>query len=220
MNDFPTARTIQRRAAAAALALGALLTSPATAQTTYHACYVPSVGALYMIKVTGLPATCLATGHVEIAWADGSVPADGSITTHKLADGAATTPKLGDAAVTVAKLADNAVTSAKILDGAVTSGDILDGTITATDLAAGAITKAKLAPDARVFTVIQTSGNLTALIPTGCSNVGAFSVQVTAPAAGTFVVSARGLYQINHTSGTADLFEVSIGTSSTDCAFG
>src|SRR5204863_2444466 len=98
MSDFPTNRNVLCRGACAAVALGALLTWPAAAQTptTFHACYVPSVGAMYMIKLTGLPPGCLAAAHVEVSWTEGGTSADGSITTAKLADGAVTTVKLAD----------------------------------------------------------------------------------------------------------------------------
>ena len=43
----------------------------ASAQTTYDACYVPSVGAIYLIKQAGLPAACLAQGHVAFSWTSG-----------------------------------------------------------------------------------------------------------------------------------------------------
>lgn len=47
---------------------------PAAAQTptTYQACYVPNLGALYLIGLPGLPTACLATSHVLISWTDGT----------------------------------------------------------------------------------------------------------------------------------------------------
>lgn len=41
------------------------------AQTTFDACYVPSVGAIYLIKQAGLPSACLAQAHVAFTWASG-----------------------------------------------------------------------------------------------------------------------------------------------------
>jgi hypothetical protein len=35
---------------------------------SYSACYVPSVGAVYLIKLAGLPNACLAPSHVEFSW--------------------------------------------------------------------------------------------------------------------------------------------------------
>jgi len=73
----------------------------AQAQTpaTYDACYVPSVGAMYLIKLTGLPGQCLATDHVPVSFSSGAAVADGAITTAKLADGAVTSSKLAADAV-------------------------------------------------------------------------------------------------------------------------
>ena len=52
-----------------ALALGVLSPQVARAQQqTFFACYVPDVGAIYMIKLTGLPTNCLSPTHVEISW--------------------------------------------------------------------------------------------------------------------------------------------------------
>ncbi len=168
-------RRVLYRAVCAAGAFGAGLVPPVGGQTTFHACYVPSVGAVYMIKLTGLPASCLAAAHVEISWTEGGAPADGSITTAKLADNSVTSPKIVDGAVTsadiangtiaavdlapnavatsniqdlsvtTAKLPDNAVTSAKIQDGQVTGADIANSTIADVQLAAGAVTNAKIA---------------------------------------------------------------------------
>ena len=53
-----------------------------------------------------------------------NVPADGSVTTPKLADLAVTTPKLADGSVTTAKIADLAVTTAKIADLAITAAKL------------------------------------------------------------------------------------------------
>ena len=38
----------------------------------FSACYVPAVGAMYLIKRTGLPAACLVPAHLEIGWSDGA----------------------------------------------------------------------------------------------------------------------------------------------------
>lgn len=109
-------------AAALLVAPGAWLSAQGT---TFNACYVPNVGAIYLIKIAGLPQNCLSGSHIEISWTDGSPNvADGSIVTVKLADGAVTTVKLADLAVTAAKLAAGAVGTAQLADGAVTSAKL------------------------------------------------------------------------------------------------
>jgi microcystin-dependent protein len=56
------------------------------------------------------------------------VPADGAVTTAKIADGAVTTAKIADDAVTTAKIADGAVTTAAVAGGLglVPTGVVLD----------------------------------------------------------------------------------------------
>src|SRR2546425_1834994 len=131
MSDFPKVRSVLGRAAGVALALGVVLLRSAATQTptTFYACYVPSVGAMYMIKLAGLPTACLSTAHVQIDWTEGGAVPDGSITTPKLADRAVTTAKLDNAAVTLTKLATNSVGSAQIVDDAVGSADIAAGAV-------------------------------------------------------------------------------------------
>jgi len=49
-----------------------MLPRPAQAQsTTYTACYVPDVGAVYMIGQQGLPSSCLESSHVEFTFGGG-----------------------------------------------------------------------------------------------------------------------------------------------------
>jgi len=98
-------RTIARSLIGAAVALAAALApSQASAQTTFTACRVPDVGAIYMIGVAGAPTECLDASHVEFSWTEGGAAAvaDGSITTEKLADGAVTSAKLSDGTITAA----------------------------------------------------------------------------------------------------------------------
>jgi hypothetical protein len=95
MSDSVSIRSLSVRAASVAVALAALFAGPAGAQgTTYTACYVPSVGAVYLIKRSGLPSACLSTAHVEFSWTEGGAVADGSVTTAKIVDGAVTTAKI------------------------------------------------------------------------------------------------------------------------------
>lgn len=60
-------------AGALVLVLGSLLARPAEVQEsqTFRACYVPDVGAIYLIGIPGLPADCLSGSHVEVSWTEG-----------------------------------------------------------------------------------------------------------------------------------------------------
>jgi len=53
--------------------LSAITAAPMSAQErqTFRACYVPEVGAMYMIGFSGLPMECLSSEHVEIGWSEG-----------------------------------------------------------------------------------------------------------------------------------------------------
>lgn len=93
---------------------GAAFAPAASAQTTFNACRVPAVGVIYMVGVSGAPSACLDASHVAFTWTEGGAPADGSVTTAKLADGAVTSVKLADGGVATADLANGAVTTAKL----------------------------------------------------------------------------------------------------------
>lgn len=70
------------RGTGAAVALAALLAGPGRAQTvTFNACYVPAVGAMYLITLTGLPAACLAASHVQVTWTERALAGTGAATT-------------------------------------------------------------------------------------------------------------------------------------------
>lgn len=91
-----------------------------------------------------------AAGSVDLA-----IPADGSVSTTKLAllavttgilsDLCVSTAKLADLAVTTAKLADLSVTTGKVADLGVTTGKIADLAVTAAKIADATVTNAKLA---------------------------------------------------------------------------
>ena len=52
--------------------MGALLVPQTTeAQQTFQACYVPDVGAMYLINLPSLPTACLSPSHVAISWSEG-----------------------------------------------------------------------------------------------------------------------------------------------------
>jgi hypothetical protein len=137
-------------AGAAAQTATAAVTEAAAAAAEdgrFYACYVPEVGAVYLIKVTGLPEACLSPSHVEFSWSDGlaELPV-GAVTTAMLADGAVIASKLANGSVVASKLADGAVTTGRIADGAVTLDKLAPGTITG--VADGSIHNAQLAANA------------------------------------------------------------------------
>lgn len=86
-----------------------------------------------------------AMGSVELA-----VPADGSVTTSKVALLAITTALLNDLAVTTGKIADDAVTAAKIADLAVETAALADLAVTAAKIANGTITNDQIAAGAAI----------------------------------------------------------------------
>lgn len=90
----------------------------AMAPMSYRACFVPQVGAMYLLDLPGLPTQCLSATHQEIAWTDGTGPA-------LLADSSVTTGALANDAVTNAKVADNAIGSAEVADNSLTATSTL-----------------------------------------------------------------------------------------------
>jgi len=78
MNTSRRISGVLLRTAGAAVALSAVLAGPADAQgTTFNVCYVPQVGAMYLIKRASLPTACLSTAHTEISW---TTSAGGTVT--------------------------------------------------------------------------------------------------------------------------------------------
>ena len=112
-----------------ALLAAALVPTHVQAQTTFRACRVANVGAIYIIGVAGTPSSCLDPSHTEFSWTEGGAPAPGSITTQHLATGA----------VTSAKIASNAVTAANIGPGVVGSSEVADNSLSSADLGAGSV---------------------------------------------------------------------------------
>ena len=117
---MPRFRLLVLSALALVLALSAPRGVQAQEAQTFDACYVPEVGALYLINLPGLPEECLSENHVAVSWTEGEELADGAVTTEKLADGAVTAGKLEAAAVTSDALADGAVTPEKLGSGVLT----------------------------------------------------------------------------------------------------
>ena len=80
-----------------------------------------------------------------------STPADGSVTTVKIADynvaiagTGVTTAKIVDGAITSAKIANGTIEEADIADSAITSAKIANGTVIGTDIATGTITSSNI----------------------------------------------------------------------------
>ncbi len=164
------------------------LASAAAAQETFHACYVPEVGAVYMIKLQGLPQACLGSSHVEFSWTSASAPTDSSITTIMLADGSVTEAKLAAGAVSQTKIANGAVTEASLADGAVAQAKIADGAVAGTKLADGAVgtaaildgtvTRAKMAAVSRV---VQFQIGSVSNLATTATNIGSVNLNTSEP---------------------------------------
>ena len=105
----------------------------------------------------------------------GGTPADGSITTSKLADGAVTTPKIADEAVTTAKIDDGAVTAVKVAANTLTSTQIASGAIGEDELASNAVTGAKIADGAVGTSEIADDAVTTAKVSDGAIGSAALS---------------------------------------------
>lgn len=98
--------------------LASLGASELQAQTTFTACRVPDVGAIYMIGVSGAPSACLDETHIEFSWTEGS----GSLT-----EGSVTTTEILDGTIASVDIGADAVTSAEIADGTVANVDLAPG---------------------------------------------------------------------------------------------
>lgn len=89
-------------------------------------------------EVAGLPTKDYVDTHE-------GTPADGSVTSDKLADGSVTSAKLANLSVSNAKIQQGAVTNGKLADGSVTTAKLANGSVTSDDVANAAITEGKLA---------------------------------------------------------------------------
>lgn len=139
--------------------------APASAQT-FQACRVPAVGVIYMINVGDAPTACLDPSHVQFSWTEGGAPADGTITTVKLADNAVTSVKIADGAVAGADLADGGVATVDIANAAVTSIKLADGAVTGAKLAAGAAFRSVIS---RQSSAVSIAAGATAFVYSYCN---------------------------------------------------
>src|SRR5205809_5828994 len=81
----------------AGVLFGAVSLRGAAAQQL-SACYVPSVGAVYLVGLPNLPGACLAAAHVPISLGTGTI-ADGAVTPAKLATDQASLGKVSGGAM-------------------------------------------------------------------------------------------------------------------------
>lgn len=201
-----------------ALLLALPQASEAQTTRTFTACWVPEVGAVYMIAEPGLPTACLSETHEQFSWTEGESGgielADQSVTTAKLADAAVITDKLGNAAVTGAKLAngavggvhiaDGAIDAGALADGAVTTDAILNGTISDLDIANGAVTSAHildssiLGADIATNTIVggHIAANAVGAVHIGADQVGASEIATNAVGADEIAANAVGTSEI------------------------
>lgn len=136
-----------------ALTLTAMTTTPVDAQTpqTFRACFVPQVGAMYLLDLPGLPTACLSEGHEEITWSEGGPLPDASVTSAKIAADAVDGTHIADGAITLEDLAPGTIGGAgsvgpgQIAENSITSGQIVNGQVTNLDIANNSVTGAKIA---------------------------------------------------------------------------
>ena len=178
--------------AAALLSIAGVAMSSAQA---VNACYVPNVGAIYLVGLTGLPTACLNSNHVAIALGGAALP-DGSVSTAKIADAAVTGAKIGAAAVGPNQIAPNAIGADQIASSAIGTAEIADRSVTTAKLNA---------PMSVAGVSVSDYSNL----PTSAVNLG--SITVVAPAAGRVVLSVTGSAYFG---GDATAITVGIGSAS------
>lgn len=90
----------------------------------------------------------LGSTEVPMSFTDkGMTPADGSVSTDKLANNSVTTEKVSEGAITTGKLANQSVTEQKLANQSVTTYKLKDGSVTTAKVQDGAITDDKLDPN-------------------------------------------------------------------------
>lgn len=217
-------KTILRSAAIAVL-LSTGGASIGTAQAI-NACYVPAVGAVYLVGLTGLATTCVAPGHVAINLSSGGITLrEGDVTTAHLADGAVTTAKIAagtsvdllggiaasgfalashthsssgiaDGAITQTKLATNAVGSTNLQSGAVQNSHIAANAVAATQIAPGAVGTSELADGS--VTAAKIASGISGLLAT---RIASGNLGGTIPGSSSF---AYGCKTTPYTAGTGE----------------
>lgn len=208
-----------------------LAASDLAAQQTFRACYVPQVGAMYLLDLPGLPGECLSTEHEEISWTEGGGAAgpvasddieDGAVTSAKLAEVAVTEVGLAEGAVTAAKLANGAVTEAGLAEGAVTAAKLGDGAVGPATLADGAVTPAALAPGAVTSTALADSavdqshlrGRSILESHLGVESVGSDQIQFGAVGSAEIGIGAVQSHHLAERSVRGDRLDLGIATQS------
>ena len=195
-----------------------------------NACYVPNVGALYLVGLPGLPGSCLTTSHVGVNLSSGTTAlADGAVTTAKIADGAVTGVKIGAGAIGAAHIATDAVGGAEIAAAAVGTAELVDGSVTGVKIATGAIGSSHLATGAVTGVDIAAGAVGSAHIATDA----VASSQIAANAVGTSEIAngavtaaklAPGAVSLQHTTVFTPLTAVPASASefaySVDCPSG
>lgn len=138
INDF-SALPLHGRTAAVALLLLVASFGESQAQQTFRACYVPAVGAMYLLDLPGLPTECLSQEHEEISWSEGTPSAE-------VEDGSVTTPKLADAAVTKAKISADAVDGDQVQDSVIEGRHLATNSVGPEQIDRWAVDSDELAP--------------------------------------------------------------------------
>ncbi|AOZ05970.1 phage tail protein [Cupriavidus malaysiensis] len=141
---------------------------------------------LYVYATGGFTKGTIGVAQVRLTRvSDGTLIADGAITTGKLIAGAVTAEKIAAGSVSAEKIAAGAVTAGKIDAGAVAARELAAGAVVAGKIAAGAVTTTELAAGA------VTAGKIAA------GAVTADSLAANAVVAGKIAAGAVGASQIS-----------------------
>ena len=147
-HSFEVRRSVALIAAIAMVGWLAPWSLAAQETTEFQACYVPEVGAMYLINLPGLPTDCLSENHEPVSWRDGEGLGPGSVTSEHLAPRSVTSESIENGAVDSRTLAPGAVGAQALADNAVTPGKLAPGAVSAAALAGNAVERQALAPGA------------------------------------------------------------------------